>query len=1235
MRSQVRILPLASRYFRFTGLMLVIAIAAMTQTSHAANPGSGTVSEAAPVTSWTGGVKPATGSADCGGPNNASCDNFALTILPPSAAFGPYQVEITLTPALLGDWDLQVYGPDGTLLQDSGNAPGQAETVILANPAAGTYTVAAAPFAPLAGADTNSYAATAQLASLDVGSGEGGTEPLSFATHQPPDGVGRDAAEPSCGANWTTDRLMFIAGLETLRLTFDDCTSPARATWTDVSFPTTSITSLDPILFTDSRTGRTFASQLAGKASLMAFSDDDGATWTPSQGSGINSGVDHQTVGGGPFAPPLTRDPNGTLYPHAVYYCSQDLALAQCARSDNGGLTFGPAVPIYTLLDCGGLHGAVKVAPDGTVYVPNKSCANAQGVVVSEDNGITWDVRTVPGTTSGTWDPSVGIATDGTVYLGLGDGTGAPMAAVSSDKGRTWRNLRPLGNAFGIRHTSFPVAVAGDPDRASVAWLGSSELTPGASGDDPAWPGDWYLYVAHTYDGGDTWTTVNATPGDPVQRGTICAGGFNGCPNGTRNLLDFMDSDVDREGRVVVAYADGCIGECAKQRPNSFTQVASVARQVNGRRLFAAFDRVDVPAAPVVSATFDSCATSATAVLVTWSHPDDHGSPITGYRVYRSTAGGPPTLLASVGADTRSYVDDSISASETYTYAVSAVNAAGEGPSCGAVAPVCDDSGPPENVCEVPGKTVLVDAPGDALTNQPEHDVLRLSIAEPVDVGAGKITFVLKMASLQRPTPNTAWPVVFQGPDGLDYFVRMMTDALGQVSFSTGVGANPTLLTASTPADPASGFSADGTIRIVVSRSAIGNPAPGQQLTAFLTRIRVEGGAIALTPDNMPDSLARAGTYTVVGNESCAGAPPVAQDDAATTVERMPVRIDVVANDEDGGHPPLSVEDVTQGSNGTVTNNADGTVTYAPRAGFVGRDGFTYTVRNARGLTDTGSVAVTVNAAPRPDLVVTNITASNHQAREGDKVTITADVANQGNAAVIVNSQTEFLLDNAQVLGLITTPALAPGETARVAVNWDTRGIKGEHTIAVTADRERTVSESNDTNNGSTLQVSVKGNKVTNGSFEEGGGPNGPAGWSSEDGAGTAAWSDGGADGAKSVSTTGSGSNALLAGAPTWTSDLIAVTPGQALDFIVSVKSSGASSSATAGLVYLGAAGAVLDTVNLVSAPLTSSGFAALEKSVNVPLGVTGVRIRLVGSAPTDLSTSGTVLFDAVGLFER
>ena len=253
--------------------------------------------------------------------------------------------------------------------------------------------------------------------------------------------MGQRAGEPTIGLNWATGRAMFIASLQTLRVTFNDTVSPATATWENKSAPNTSIQSFDPILFTDSQTNRTFVSQLLpSKVSLMSFTDDDGENWTPSQGSGINSGVDHQTIGGGPYA----QNANGSLkgavvrnpaitYPNAVYYASQDIAVAEIARSDDGGLTFGVAVPMYDLTQCGGLHGHIKVAPDGTVYVPNKSCGGKQGVVVSEDNGLTWQIRTVPGSTSGRTDPSLGIGTDGTIYLGYANGDGTARAAVSTD----------------------------------------------------------------------------------------------------------------------------------------------------------------------------------------------------------------------------------------------------------------------------------------------------------------------------------------------------------------------------------------------------------------------------------------------------------------------------------------------------------------------------------------------------------------------------------------------------------------------------------------------------------------------------------------------------------------------------------------------------------------------------------------------------------------------------------
>jgi len=424
--------------------------------------------------------------------------------------------------------------------------------------------------------------------------------------------AGHDAGEPSIGVDWKTGNVFIEAGNHTLRVTFDDSVKPATAIWADKRSPFARV-SLDPILFTDDgRLGgpnRTFSSQLNLVTSELSFTDDDGETWLPTQGSGQPAGVDHQTVGGGPYASPapLTR----TQYPHAIYYCSQDIVTAFCSRSDDGGLTFGPGIPIYTFASvdgvdvpiapgtCGGLHGHVRVAPDGTVYVPNEDCfdennVDRPGVAVSTDNGLSWVVRTVPDATSlnpGS-DPSIAAGANNTIYFGYVNGDGHAKISVSQDRGLHWTTSKDAGTPFRVRNAEFAEVIAGDDDRAAFAFLGTR-----TAGDTQAsgFPGVWHLYVAFTYDGGGSWTTADATPSDPVQRGCIWnQGGSNPC----RNLLDFNDITVDRTGRVLVGYADGCTGSCVTDpRQNASTgpasaqdALATIARQVGGLGLFKAFD---------------------------------------------------------------------------------------------------------------------------------------------------------------------------------------------------------------------------------------------------------------------------------------------------------------------------------------------------------------------------------------------------------------------------------------------------------------------------------------------------------------------------------------------------------------------------------------------------------------------------------------------------------------------
>jgi PKD repeat protein len=102
------------------------------------------------------------------------------------------------------------------------------------------------------------------------------------------------------------------------------------------------------------------------------------------------------------------------------------------------------------------------------------------------------------------------------------------------------------------------------------------------------------------------------------------------------------------------------------------------------------------------------------------------------------------------------------------------------------------------------------------------------------------------------------------GAPAVNYTVRMTNVPADGATTAPIFQVGPTAGTL-VAADPASTFLPDGTIRIVVPRSAIGNPAPGQSLTGFLTRI----AAGVVTPDNMPDSLAPSGSYTIAGNVPC------------------------------------------------------------------------------------------------------------------------------------------------------------------------------------------------------------------------------------------------------------------------------------------------------------------------------------------------------------------------------
>lgn len=122
-------------------------------------------------------------------------------------------------------------------------------------------------------------------------------------------------------------------------------------------------------------------------------------------------------------------------------------------------------------------------------------------------------------------------------------------------------------------------------------------------------------------------------------------------------------------------------------------------------------------------------------------------------------------------------------------------------------------------------------------------------------------------------------------------------------------------------------------------------------------------GVITYTPQvtAVSDSL----TYTVEDNEGAVsneatvvitrlitGTPPVAVDDATTTLEGTAKQLVVTSNDTDadGTIVANSVFVVAPPANGTVSVGSDGSVTYQPALGFIGTDTFSYRVRDNDGL---------------------------------------------------------------------------------------------------------------------------------------------------------------------------------------------------------------------------------------------------------------------------------------------
>jgi peptidoglycan/xylan/chitin deacetylase (PgdA/CDA1 family) len=139
------------------------------------------------------------------------------------------------------------------------------------------------------------------------------------------------------------------------------------------------------------------------------------------------------------------------------------------------------------------------------------------------------------------------------------------------------------------------------------------------------------------------------------------------------------------------------------------------------------------PAAPRAPALSDIPRNAL--VSLAWSAPDNDGSAITGYRVYKGASSGNETLYQTLGGNATGYNDTGVVNGQMYFYQVSAVNAIGEGPRSNEVVAMPNAAGVP------PGATVVITF-DDGLRSQ-------LSATSVLDKYGFKATYFINAGNLR------------------------------------------------------------------------------------------------------------------------------------------------------------------------------------------------------------------------------------------------------------------------------------------------------------------------------------------------------------------------------------------------------------------------------------------------------------------------------------------------------
>jgi large repetitive protein len=208
--------------------------------------------------------------------------------------------------------------------------------------------------------------------------------------------------------------------------------------------------------------------------------------------------------------------------------------------------------------------------------------------------------------------------------------------------------------------------------------------------------------------------------------------------------------------------------------------------------------------------------------------------------------------------------------------------------------------------------------------------------------GPDSFTYTVSDGNGGSATGTLSWTLapVDDPPVGVNDAYATDEDATLDVPVATGLLANDIEVDGDALAVFSNSNPSHGTVTVNANGSFTYVPAAGYH------------GADEFTY-RLTDGLSVTGWVTVALTVRSVNDAPDAVNDAATTAEDTAVDISVLPNDTDPDGDALTVASVTNGTRGSVTINANGTVRYTPNANFHGADSFTYTVSDGNGGSDT------------------------------------------------------------------------------------------------------------------------------------------------------------------------------------------------------------------------------------------------------------------------------------------